>query len=99
MTVSRDATSLRYVPANGSEWAELLSGTGIPNPAHLYLFQEASGNPADSIDGKALTASGTLAYQQAVAGWSRLAIKTTRNAAGKMVNNTFANVNANDYTV
>lgn len=98
MAISRDATSGWYMPASNSEWTELLIGTGIPNPSHLYLFQESSGNPADSIGSKALTASGTLSYQQTVTGWARKSIRTTRSATGMMLNNTFGNVNANSYT-
>ncbi len=99
MAVSQDATSGKYVPANASEWTELLAGSGIPNPADLYLFQEASGNPADSIGAKALTASGTLSYQQTVTGWTRKSIRTTRSTAGRMLNTAYGNVNANSFTV
>lgn len=99
MTVPRDADSLKYLPETAEQWTELLSGTGLSNPANLYLFQEASGNILDKIGSKDLSASGTLAYQQNVPDWTRNAVATTVNVAGQMKNTTFANVNAQAYTV
>lgn len=99
MAVDQDAASSKYLPSSSAQWSEQLTGSGIANPANLYLLQEASGNATDAIGGKTLTASGTLTYQQAVSGWTRKAIVTTRGTAGKLVNNTFANVNASSFTL
>jgi hypothetical protein len=72
MTVTRDATSLIYVPASAAEWTELLAGTGISNPSSLWLCQEASGSLADSIGSIPLGSAGARQdYQQTIAGWSR----------------------------
>jgi hypothetical protein len=75
--VSRDATSNKYVPANASEWSQVMAVAGISSggPSLLWLCQEASGNLADSIDSLPGTVSGTpITYQQAIAGWSRFGI-------------------------
>jgi RHS repeat-associated protein len=72
--VTQDATSNWYVPANSTEWTNLLSGTGISNPSQLWLMQESSGNLSDSIGTATLTATGTVSYQQSVTGWSRKAV-------------------------
>lgn len=99
MAVSQDAAKGWFLPANSAEWTELLAGTGIPNPIAGYGFQEASGSPQDSIGTRHLTAAGTLAYQYTVSGWTRKAIRTTTGSIATMVNSTFANVNATNYTV
>jgi hypothetical protein len=99
MAVDQDATSGKYLPSSAAQWTEMLSSLGLPNPSNLYLLQEAAGAAADSIGGKNLAGSGTRAYQQAVAGWTRKSIKTTANTAGSLTNATFGNVNANSYTV
>lgn len=86
--VSKDATSNIYVPANAAEWTTFIAAAGlsIAVPDALWLFQEASGNPADSIGSFTLTASGTgISYQQAVTGWSRKAIKFTDAGTGALV--------------
>ena len=72
MTVTQDALSGWYFPANSTEWTSLLSGTGISNPSSLWLCQEASGTLADSIGSRPLTISGTPSYQQPAVGFSRL---------------------------
>lgn len=84
--VSRDATSLIYVPANASEWTTFRTAgsLSIANPNSLWLCQEAAGNLADSIGAIALTATGGL-FQQAVAGWSRKAVGTTDGSSDKFV--------------
>jgi hypothetical protein len=87
--VSRDASSNVYCPATAGEWATTLSAAGLSagNPIALHLLQEASGNAADAIGTFTLTASGTLvAYQQAIAGWTRKAITTTAGGTGKLQN-------------
>lgn len=86
-SVTRDATSGIYCPATAGEWSTTLAVAGITtgNPSAWWLMQEAAGNLADSSgNGLALTASGTLLYQQAVTGWSRKAIQTTLGFAGIM---------------
>jgi YD repeat-containing protein len=77
--VTRDATSGWFVPQNASEWTELLTGTGIPNPTNLWLLQETSGSLADSIGTASLAAhnSGGMSYNNAINGWSRRALELT----------------------
>lgn len=75
--VTKDAASGIYTPASAAEWATLISvrGLSVAVPDALWLFQEASGNAADSIGGFTLTAGGAAAsYQQSVSGWTRKAI-------------------------
>lgn len=89
MAVSQDSTSLWYLPADSTEWTELLDGTTMSGPSNLWLCQEASGNLTDVIAGDTATlvnVFGTLAYQQAITGWTRDAITTTD---GNVIN--FAN--------
>lgn len=83
-SVSRDAASGIYCPANAAEWATTLSVAGILSggPSLLWALQEAAGNVADSIGAFTGTASGTLVYQSAVAGWTRKGILTTTGVAG-----------------
>lgn len=85
---STDATSGKGVPANATEWEAALTSAGLSPatfaPSALWLLQEASGNAADSIGSFTLTASGTLGYQQAVAGWTRKAITSTDGVAGSL---------------
>lgn len=76
-SVTRDATSLIYVPASAGEWSSTMAvaGIGSGNPASTWLCQEASGNLADSIGANTLTVAGaSWAYRQAVTGWTRLAL-------------------------
>lgn len=72
-----DATSAKATPASSAEWSALIASAGlaVSTPNYLHLCQEASGNLADTIGGLTLTANGTPAYQQAVAGWTRLGVK------------------------
>lgn len=76
-TVTRDSTSLKYVPASSAEWATVMTTAGIGSggPSLLWLCQEASGNLNDSIGAFTGTVSGTpLSYQQVVAGWTRVGV-------------------------
>lgn len=85
--VTRDATSGKRVPASTAEWTRVMARAGLAsgNPSALWLFQEVSGNPADSIGAFALTAGGTAAsYQQAVAGWTRLGISVADGATSAL---------------
>lgn len=97
--VSRDATSNVYAPETIPEWTAALGVAGIATgtPSNLYLLQEASGNAADAIGSKTLTAAGTLSYQQSVSGWSRKSIRTATGVAGTLKNTTFGNVNATSH--
>ncbi len=60
-----------YVPINAAGFTAL----GITPPNSLWLFQEASGNAADSIGSLTLTANGTPLYQQTAGSFSRKGIK------------------------
>lgn len=83
--VSRDATSLIYVPASSTEWtnfitANSLTGFTASNVIALWLMQDASGSPADVMGSFPLTVSGTvITYQSPVPGWSRKGINCTAN--------------------
>ena len=95
--VTRDATSGKYIPQSEAEWDLLLvaAGLAIGAPAALYLLQEASGSPADSIGVRTLTASAGVTYRQAVTGWTTLAMQTTDNAIQTISNATFDDVSTN----
>lgn len=83
--VSRDVQSNVYVPANATEWTNLLAAAGdaVGGPTSVYLCQEASGNLADSVGAFPLTATGTgLTYAQAVPGWARLGILANDGGTG-----------------
>jgi len=86
--VTRDVTSGVYLPQSTAEWTLLMAAAGLAtgNPSNLWLLQEASGDPADSIGAKTLTATGTRAYQQAVTGWTTKSVKTTDGASGILIN-------------
>lgn len=86
--VTQDGTSGKYVPANASEWTTTMSvaGIGSGNPSLLWLLQEASGNAADSIGSFTGTASGSVSYQNAVAGWTRKSINLADAGAGNILN-------------
>jgi hypothetical protein len=76
--VTADQTSGWYTPADAAEWANLLQGTGMAVPNHLYLAQEPSGNLLDSIGTSPFVVAGPgLTYQDPVPGWSRKGIKWT----------------------
>lgn len=80
------------MPTTAAEWV----GAGFQAPAHIWLFQEASGAILDKVGSKNLSAAGTVAYQQAVAGWTAKAIgSTTPGTTGNCSNATMENLNAN----
>jgi len=83
-SVTTDGTSGWAVPASNTEWTNLLSGTGLSNPASLWLLQEASGTFADSIGSRTLTGT-NISYSQSVTGWSRKGIKATSDGAATKV--------------
>ena len=79
-SVTQDATSGWYVPANVTEWANLLEGTGIPVPTTAWGCQELFPYAIVAIVGTT-----NLAYNfvtggsggNAVSGWSRVALAIT----------------------
>lgn len=77
--VSQDSTSLKYAPANATEWSTTLGVAGIAsgNPSSLYLCQEAAGNLADSIGAVPLVVGSTPSYQQTITGWTRRGVAIT----------------------
>lgn len=87
--VAQDATSGIAVPATAGQWDTLIDTAGVTAvaPTSIYLCQEASAPLADSVGTFPLAAAGTgQTYQQAVAGWSRLAVKLTSGTTGSWVN-------------
>lgn len=88
---TKDATSNIFVPATASEF----TSAGFTAPNNLWLCQEPSGNLVDTIGGKTLTAAGTPAYQQTIAGWARKAV----GATGAAANQTFVNATMADTSV
>jgi hypothetical protein len=87
VAITKDATSNIYIPQNASEWTALmaLAGLATGGPSAVYTFQDASGNPVDSVGGFTLTAAGTgISYQNAVTGWSSKAINTTAAGTGSL---------------
>lgn len=84
--VAQDATSGKYLPATAGQWTQTLTvaGIGSSGPSAIHLLQDPSGNPADVLGTFPLTASGTLAYLQAVTGWAAKGIKTSSGVAGIM---------------
>lgn len=82
--VTRDASGI-YRPANAAEWAIIMTAADIASggPSALHLFQEPSGNLADSIGSFPLTASGTgTTYQQTIVGWSAKGVAMTSGSTG-----------------
>lgn len=78
--VTKDAASGKYFPASATEWSNFSDCVGVTwAPFLLWLLQEASGNPADSIGAFGATAN-SLNYQQAVTGYTRKAIVLDDNS-------------------
>src|SRR5688572_21866709 len=77
MAVTFDEVSGWYTPNSGSEWTELLSGTGLSNPDALYKCDEGSGDLTDTLGGiGTLTKFSTSqVYQSPARGWKRKGIK------------------------
>lgn len=69
-----DATSGKYVPSTAAQFTAL----GLSAPVSIHLCQEASGNLADSVGSYTLVPTNAPTYQQAVAGWTRLAVGFTQ---------------------
>lgn len=71
-----DAASGKATPSSSTEWTAFIAANAlsVAVPDSLWLLQEASGNPVDTIGGLTLTAAGTVTYNQAVSGWSRTGV-------------------------
>lgn len=94
-SVARDAASGWYFPASSAQWTTLLTVAGITSggPVSGYGCQDASPGPLDDFIGAtdlAQSGAGHL-YQQALAGFTRLALRTTDGTANqKWINSTTA---------
>jgi len=97
--VSQDATSEKYCPADADEWTTTLDVAGITsgNPSNLWLLQEASGNPVDTIGGATLTANATPLYDQAVAGWTRKAVGMNDGSSSNFSTAAVVNLSTTSY--
>ena len=97
--VSKDATSLKYVPNTLAQAQTTMRTAGMASghdPSYLWRAQEAAGNLADSIGIATLTAANAPGYQAAVAGWTRKAVTWADGTNAQFAN--FAdipNLNAN----
>jgi hypothetical protein len=84
-TWSVDATSGIGVPADATEWGDLITSESLTNwstPTSLYLGQDSGSPLLDSISSFHLAFGGSGAsYQQPVTGWSRQAATLTDNVA------------------
>jgi hypothetical protein len=81
--VTKDTTKGWCIPQSTAEYTSFLTGTGISNPAYLWLCQEVSGNLTDSIGAAVLTAANAPSYQTAVTGWSSKAISWADASASR----------------
>ena len=86
--VTRDNSSGILVPRNALEWSIVLEVADVTSggPSAVWLLQETSGNPADSVGSFTLTAGASLSYQQSVTGWARKAIATPDGVFTSMSN-------------
>lgn len=90
-----DATSGKGIPATSTEWSNVFTSAGLSGSvSHLWLSQEASGNLADTVGTRTLTATGTLAYLQNVTGWTLKGVKFDDGVA-EYVANTGGGTNIN----
>lgn len=90
MSITQDATSLKYIPQSSSEWTSLLSGSGISNPALLWMFNQTSGACLDQIGSINGTVSGPFAgptYLTTVTGWATKGILFHNGNNDKVVSN------------
>jgi hypothetical protein len=76
VAVPTDGPASVYLPTSNAHWALL----GIPTPDYWYKCQDASGNLAEANGGTVLTANGTAAYQQSVAGWTTKSVQISETA-------------------
>lgn len=83
VSVPTDGPSNYRFPSTAGHFTAL----GLAVPANLYGCQDASGSLVDSIGGQNAGLIGTgMSYQQAVAGYSRLAVASTDAANGRFTN-------------
>lgn len=90
--VTRDVASQIYCPADAEEWDAALAVAGIASggPSRLLLCQDPGPNLADSIGSFTGTVAGTpIAYQQPVAGMTRLGVAGADAGTG-VIDNTAA---------
>jgi len=97
--VSQDATSSIYCPSDEAEWTTTLAAASITsgNPSNLWLLQEASGNPADTIGGATLTANATPLYEQTVTGWTRKAVGMNDGSSSNFSSSSVVNLSTTPY--
>jgi YD repeat-containing protein len=81
--VTQDATSKWFVPANATEWTNLLKGSGIANPSSLWLMQQTTGSLADTIGTRTATLTGSATYQVTASGWTRKGVKLADNSTSR----------------
>lgn len=88
--VTQDASSGKYVPSTAGEWTSTMAAAGITsgNPFSGWLLQEASGSPADFLGAATLTNAGTMAYQGAVPGWTRVSMWNNIDGGAYRITNT-----------
>lgn len=74
-----DAASGKATPSSSTEWTAFIAANAlsVAVPDSLWLLQEASGNPSDSIGAFPLTAAGAVTYRQALSGWTRVGVGLT----------------------
>jgi len=83
--VTRDATNLKYYPANDTEWTALMAAAGLAtgNPGNVWTLQGA-GNAADTGTPGGCTLTNTFDNpQSAVTGATRLGYKSPDNGVAK----------------
>lgn len=92
-----DATSGIAYPADATEMAAFLSSNGLsmPAPTSIYNCQDASSGAVDANGTRNMSAVGSLSYQQAVAGHTRLGISIPQATNSYITNNSVANLNTN----
>jgi hypothetical protein len=80
---TRDATSLKLVPATSAEWDNLLGSVGdnTGGPTSIYLMQDASVGAVD-VNGthnllEVVAGAGHYSYQNSMTGWTRKAVGTS----------------------
>lgn len=81
--VSQDATSLKYVPADATEWGITMTAAGIASgsPSNLWTCQVAAGSLTAQIGAVGLSVSGSPTYQNAVTGWTRKSVNMADGGA------------------
>ncbi len=72
-TVSRDATSLVYMPATPAEAVAFVAGTGVAAPNSIWPFADTSGAYLD-VGGASVDLSSTSNHAAPLAGWTRKAL-------------------------